>query len=285
METIRYYRSLDILSQSNMLDMSASHIINATGIDAHSTPLHHTVFSGRKDYYLMYMIEGNLLFKLNDGKTKLLSPGMGIFIHCNKSYDYYSTTDIISYYWIHFTGYSALETLERFGFTHEFIFDIGYNKEIVSSFHKMFDEFTLRKPDFIFYSSLCMLQIFVEIKRSLSYSKNNDNSLKKSISYINNNYIKDISIKELADMEKISISGYRSSFTKIMGISPKQYIITLRISYAANLLQFTDKPISEIASQCGYDDLSYFYRLFKKNTGLTPLECRDNYLANNSPRK
>lgn len=274
MDTIRYYRTIDIFNQSNIASMSDAHIINAVGIDT-MPPVHTNIYSGRKDYYMLYMVEGSLLFKLNNGDSKTLSPGMGIFIHCNKPYDYRSKTDIISYYWVHLTGYSALETLERFDFSHEFIFDIGHNEKIVSLFHKMFKEFTLKKPDFIYMSSLYLLETFVEIKRSLLNKKSNKSHLEKSLNYINKNCFKDITLQELADLENMPISTYRSVFTKLMEVSPKQYIISLRISYAANLLQFTDRPIHEIAEQCGYTDLGYFYRIFKKITKLTPLECRE----------
>jgi AraC-like DNA-binding protein len=61
-----------------------------------------------------------------------------------------------------------------------------------------------------------------------------------------------------------------------MGISLKDYITEIIVSRASRLLSYTDKTILEIADILGFEDPSYFHRVFKKNTGLTPKEYRKN---------
>ena len=53
-----------------------------------------------------------------------------------------------------------------------------------------------------------------------------------------------------------------------------QYIISLRISYAMNLITSTDYNFTQVAAAVGYDNSMYFSRLFKKHTGMTPSEYK-----------
>ena len=119
------------------------------------------------------------------------------------------------------------------------------------------------------------MQILIEIKRSQDDSASKRKTLEKSLTYIHKNYLTDISIEQLAELENMSISHYRKIFIEHMNTPPKQYITSLRIYYAANLLQYSNKSIKEIAEQCGYNDIGYFYRVFKKTTNMTPVSCRN----------
>lgn len=64
------------------------------------------------------------------------------------------------------------------------------------------------------------------------------------------------------------------SFKKSFGISPLQYVTSLRMEYAANLLRDTSMKVSEIAERLGYDDLVYFGRCFRKIMGSSPQSWR-----------
>ncbi len=64
------------------------------------------------------------------------------------------------------------------------------------------------------------------------------------------------------------------TFKKSFGISPLQYVNSLRMEQAANLLHDTSMKVSEIAEQLGYDDLVYFGRIFKKIMGKSPQSWR-----------
>ena len=54
----------------------------------------------------------------------------------------------------------------------------------------------------------------------------------------------------------------------------QQYITHLRLEYAKQLLQDTDTPVTEIAMQSGYQNVSYFIRIFKKTYGVSPLKYK-----------
>lgn len=63
-------------------------------------------------------------------------------------------------------------------------------------------------------------------------------------------------------------------FKDTLGIPPLKYLINKRISLAKKLLVSTDKSINDIAKACGYLDLAYFCRVFKKVENMTPLDYR-----------
>jgi len=277
MVTTRYYRIIttSALDENNFNDISDSLIINCIGYENRSDKFECFMPKGRKDNYFLFMQDGELTVYTEDNKKIGLKKGQGIFFEAGKHYHYKPNKSPVMYYWVHFTGAYAVKELKRFGFSHEYHFNIGENPLIVRHFHKMFDEFTTRQTDFSYNASLYLLQIFVEIKRCiLKKFGNKEIRLKKSLQYISENHSKDISINTLANIEGICVSRYRDIFSKQIGISPKQYITHQRITSACTLLSTSKASIEEVANKCGYPDIRYFYRVFKSIIGVTPNEFR-----------
>ena len=67
---------------------------------------------------------------------------------------------------------------------------------------------------------------------------------------------------------------FRRLFTSYMKVSPLEYINTVRIQTACDLLQKTDAPVADIAHKCGFTTNSTFNRNFKQLMGVTPIEWR-----------
>ena len=102
-------------------------------------------------------------------------------------------------------------------------------------------------------------------------------TISKLISYIDANYNKDISNRELA-----AIAGYHEYylnriFKKYMGQSIHKYILSIRIKNAKSLLHNDGISISDIAETIGFGSISHFSSYFKKVTGLSPFEYRDKF--------
>lgn len=96
-----------------------------------------------------------------------------------------------------------------------------------------------------------------------------------AISYINSHITSDLSISSLAKRCAVSETVYRKQFKAITGISPIQYITRLKVEKACELLQEYDMSVNDISDFLGFNDLPYFYRVFKKITGFTPNEFRE----------
>lgn len=112
---------------------------------------------------------------------------------------------------------------------------------------------------------------------SVSYQRNNSyDKLRPVIEYIHDHFQDSISLEDLAQIALMNKSYLSSYFTKVMKIRIFEYIEQVRISQAKLLLKTTNQPITEIAFSCGFNNSSYFNRMFKRITGTTPLRYRTN---------
>jgi AraC-like DNA-binding protein len=84
-----------------------------------------------------------------------------------------------------------------------------------------------------------------------------------------------INLEELASAMYMSRGQLNRRVKALTGLTTSSYILSLRLDMACKLLlQFPDKPINEVAQQCGFDNFSYFNRLFKREKGVTPSEYK-----------
>ena len=92
--------------------------------------------------------------------------------------------------------------------------------------------------------------------------------------FVSYHYMEDIKVEDLAKSCHISETHFRRVFTSYMKMSPLEYINTVRINTACELLETTDDPVADIAHKCGFTTNSTFNRNFKQLMGVTPLEWR-----------
>jgi len=132
---------------------------------------------------------------------------------------------------------------------------------------------------------LLVMELFVLISRALKMEwensiKNKSPKLKEliqaSVNYINNNYERDISLKDIARYVFLSTSYFTRAFKEEMGISPINYLLQVRVERAKELLKDTDSRISDIALSVGFSNQQRFNDIFKKYVKLTPLQYRKN---------
>ena len=98
----------------------------------------------------------------------------------------------------------------------------------------------------------------------------------KAMLYFNKHYNDDINIEEFASSIHMSTSWFIRNFKQYTGQTPMQYILSIRIINAENLLETTDYNLTEISRIIGYENPLYFSRIFKKQKGLSPSEYRKN---------
>ena len=104
--------------------------------------------------------------------------------------------------------------------------------------------------------------------------KNPDNSIYNGVLYIENNYMEDISVSELARMSNMCETSFRMKFSKLKGMSPIEYKNYLRIKKAAELLRNEEYTVSEAAESVNIPDICYFSKLFKRHYGMSPREYK-----------
>lgn len=105
-------------------------------------------------------------------------------------------------------------------------------------------------------------------------SQGSINKLSEVISYIENNYQKDISIDELAGIAHLQPQYFIRLFRKQMGTSPIHYLNNKRMEEAKWLLQNSSFSVKEIAERIGISDIYYFSKVFKEYSGFSPSSYR-----------
>lgn len=95
------------------------------------------------------------------------------------------------------------------------------------------------------------------------------------VRYMKENFAYEITLAELAQMIPMSEGQFCRIFKQSMKMSPMQYLMRYRILQSCHLLQETDKKIGEIANLTGFNNISYFNKVFLKTIGCTPKEYRN----------
>lgn len=106
-------------------------------------------------------------------------------------------------------------------------------------------------------------------------TKDTYHGIKPAIDYITSKYDTQISLDLLSQKCMMSNTNFRRVFKTVCGISPIEYLIKVRLNRAKQLLLHTTLTIGEISQLCGFNEVSYFSRTFKKRYKKTPLEYRN----------
>lgn len=114
-------------------------------------------------------------------------------------------------------------------------------------------------------------------KQGQSKIEMEDNRIAKTILYIRKHLNEAIELEKLAEISCLSKDHFIRLFKKELGTTPLQYINQKKIEKAQLLLITEELAVKEIAFQLAFDDYSYFNRLLKKTTGVTPQEYRRLY--------
>lgn len=107
-------------------------------------------------------------------------------------------------------------------------------------------------------------------------SVNRTDRIKPVLEYIENHYNAQLTLDDLAEVAGMNPKYFCRVFRSLTHHSPVDYLNFYRIEQAAYLLDSTDLPVTEVGNRCGFDESSYFTKVFKKYKGVTPLFYRRN---------
>ncbi len=145
--------------------------------------------------------------------------------------------------------------------------------EICKTFPKAY-ELAIKGYLFQFFSAIFnkVPKVSLPVKKRKSLDK-----LKLIIKYVENNYANLITIEEMSELCGFSQSHFMKFFKSNMDVSFIEYLNNYRLTIASRLLISSTSSILAIALESGFDNLSYFNRLFKKRYDMTPSEFRKIY--------
>lgn len=236
---------------------------------------------GRIDYQLLYIAAGKAHFLL-DGKDVIVTAGHMVLYQPRQMQRYvYYGTDQTEVFWVHFTGSEVKKILKSCNIPLTgYVFYTGKFPGYQKLFQEMIQELQLCRPHYEELLSILLRQLFILISRQLTggpkLASHVQNEMEAAVRYFTEHYNEDIVIDEYAAGMHRSTVWFIRSFKQYTGITPMQYIISVRLSNAQRLLESTQYNVTEVASIVGYDNPLYFSRLFKKQTGVAPSEYKKN---------
>ncbi len=97
------------------------------------------------------------------------------------------------------------------------------------------------------------------------------------LAYMRRNYRRKLHLRELGEVAGLSPTYLHRIFSENLGESPLDYLNKLRMAMARDLLASSTLSASSIARECGFDNVSYFFTLFRRSTGMTPAGFREHH--------
>ena len=129
-------------------------------------------------------------------------------------------------------------------------------------------------------TKIILLQFILEMWEKgfvIENDKSGRNTVEKEmVSYIQQNFTGKISLREFGEQFHLSEKYISRYFKEHFHITLSQYVTYLRLEHAKQLLQDTDIPVTDVAMQSGYQNVSYFIRSFQKAYAVSPLKYRKN---------
>ncbi len=140
-------------------------------------------------------------------------------------------------------------------------------KEIIENFFKPLENELFRHP---FYYLSLIYELLWRIEESILSLPQKYKKLKPALSEISERFYENAKVSYYASLCGTSEVNFRRIFKEYMGISPVEYRNEIRLKNARFMLESEEYNVSETAEKCGFTNLSFFIRLFKKKYGHTP---------------
>lgn len=233
---------------------------------------------GRRDFQLLYVSGGSAVF-YRQGKPITLAAGSMTAYFPGEPQEYiFSASRQTEVCWVHFSGTEAASLLRSSGFGASGTVSCSLQPEYRELFQQMIQELQFCRTGFEDLLPLLLRQLLVLIRRgsmeAASGSTKIPQKILEAVRYFNEHFAEPISVSGYAENQHISVCWFIRSFRLSMGVSPMQYITSVRLNRARTLLESTGYTVQEIAAMVGYDNPLYFSRLFRKHMGEPPSHYR-----------
>lgn len=223
-------------------------------------------------YGIVVPVSGSADYTFSDGEKHTLTAGeVAIFSDKSAYYIQNTSDEDFIHYTVNFTLCKGEEVLPEaeFYMPKDIYLYLDYCEKIV--------EFTdagdkLRAVS-VLYNLLADL---LDNLTNNNFKNSRTKSIKAAIDYIECEYAKPITTDILAEKCIMSNTNFRRVFKTVCGVSPIEYLLRVRLERAQQLLLHTTLTVEEISFQCGFNEVSYFSRLFKKRYEKSPSQFRNN---------
>lgn len=165
--------------------------------------------------------------------------------------------------------------------SHAFVENASRNEKIGGLFKKLFATWMSKSEGYYFASVSLLYRILAEMQKESRTPKSHEKKIAPALSMILDGFLKnDLSVCELAAACHMSETYFQKLFKERYGVSPKKYIIQLKINHACDLLSLGRYSVTQIAEMCRFSDVYFFSRQFKEYVGTTPTKFAQKGIKN-----
>lgn len=251
----------------------------------HCAPAHSFGPAARNHYIFHYVISGTgtLMADNSAGETITyqVKSGQGFMLFPSQINTYIADTDFPwEYTWVEFDGLRAKEIVETAGLSPD---HPVYHSHSADLRQKMMEEMlyishnSQESPFHLIGHTWLFLDYFMRSAETVRMKQDGsirDFYIKEALSFIEQNFQNDISIEDIAACCGLNRSYFGKIFHDTIGRSPQDFLISYRMTKAAELLKITALSIADIGNAVGYPNQLHFSRAFKNVYGMSPRNWR-----------
>jgi AraC-like DNA-binding protein/quercetin dioxygenase-like cupin family protein len=246
---------------------------------------HHFSFrQGRviDEYQLIYITAGKGVLQTKSGGKFEIRAGDGFLIFPGEWHRYKpDTRSGWTESWVGFKGNNSfLQSSEHLLSRNSPMFSIGMDDRLIRQLSNIFE---MVKSDFVgaeyvLSGSVIFLigHILTHLKRQeLKITSQTDEIIMTAKSLLEGQFSEKVNLEGIASQLNISYVWFRTYFKKHTGFSPYDYLLNIRINHARLLLKNSNRLVKEISQSSGFESQQQFSKTFKKKTGLSPVQFRN----------
>ena len=230
----------------------------------------------RDCFIFHFLIDGNCRYQVQ-GRSIILEKGDCFLIPANEvtALDF-QFQNPAEYYWVAFHGSEAANIVAQCGFQEEDCYVIRPKDSV--AIEEIMKAIVYVKSGGT-GTAYCLLgQLYLLLSKLVVYTNLPDGKkidyVKEAIRFMNENYDRGISVSEVCSHINVERSYFFRIFKNDTGFSPREYLISLRLDRAKQLLGETQKPIATIGSMVGYPNYVSFCNIFSHRVGVSPSQYR-----------
>lgn len=287
----------NIIFEERTKNFRISHIVQKNSYNMKKQHLH-------REYEIYYLIQGERFYFI-DGQTYHVNPGSLVLV---PSGTIHRTTSVISTdsherillilneEWMNpFLRQTGMSPLDSYFNQPVIQLDSYKQKYLRRLYDDIYQEMATKQANYEVAIKMKLTEILILISRcstiaakttstvvskSAKHTKVNEASM-----YIKEHFMEPISLQQIADHIFVS-RGYLSNiFNEVTGFKLTEYINIQRINHAKELLANSDDSITDIAGNSGFESITYFEKIFRQTTGVTPLKYRQSMQPDKSTKE
>ena len=153
------------------------------------------------------------------------------------------------------------------------ISNIGKHPELAPLYAEIQKAWLMREPGYKFHVQAYLMLIIERLYQIIMYPDFNridDPRIIKAIKHVTTHYSEPLALTTVADLVNLSPMYFGNLFKQQTGVSFRQYLTSIRLNQAENMLLSGEYKVGEVASLCGFSDIFYFSKTFRKEKGISP---------------